>query len=192
MIVVAKTFKLCACEDRCRCLTPSVPYESYVPSYQKILDCLRPGVVREWGPGRNTAMALDAGAEVFSTESEPQYLFAHHPKLVQCYVGVGNDAYTDAWVAADVFFVDGRRRAHCIARVHEDAPGLHVLVLHDANRCRYWGALDLYKYVLVAEGGTAFATDDQKQFGWLGNALRTHEPVMNYTDWQNIPVAERR
>jgi len=179
MIVAPLDFKLYEDKD---------PFHPCGESYQKILDCLRPEVVREWGPGQNTRMALAAGAEVFSTESEPQRLFAHHPKLVQCYVAAGNDAYPDPWVAAHLFFVNGERRADCIEAVRTGAPELHVLVLCDAQRRRYWPALSCYECVLADGHGAAVATADRHVFGWLQDVLLKDRLAKKYASWAEVPV----
>ncbi len=137
-------------------------YQHYRAVYGKVLDVVKPNVVYEWGPGENTQMALEAGATVMSVEQDKQYLIPTHPRLLQLHMPVDHPEYPRPLWPAALYFVDSRRRAECIREtLHMECSRYDpVLVLHDAQRRRYWGALAGYDYVLIPDGCTAIAVND--------------------------------
>ena len=134
-------------------------YQDYEPVYKKVLEVVKPDVVYEWGPGKNTQMALDWGARVHSVEQDPKYLVSPHAFLIQYLMPVEHNLYArPREKGVDLYFVDSRRRAECIEGAiwaSRDA----VLVLHDAQRRRYWGALARYDFILIPDGCTAIAVN---------------------------------
>jgi hypothetical protein len=162
-----------------------------VPSYQKLLEILKPKTLQEWGPGKNTDMALEAGWHVRSTESEPQYLHSHHPELVQKYVAVESEQYVQP-KSSFVYFVDGRRRADCLKHIWPLTDGDKAVILHDVKRERYWQEFAHYDYVVIPDGTTGYATKQGSMCLLFIRAFMAWAPWREYAEWKEIPVAEQR
>ena len=189
VILVPVWFKFCACENRCGCDTPNIEYTSYELTYGRLLAAVKPSLVTEWGPGRNTAMALAAGASVLSVESQARYLHVHHPRLMQVYVSEEHERYLTRATGAEVAFVDGRRRRECILSLRHHEQSNHILVLHDAKRWRYWTALSQYEFIVVPDGTTAYATEDED---WQQLLREMFGRGLNeYGDYREITTASK-
>ena len=132
----------------------------YMAPYARVLSIVQPDVVQEWGPGPNTSMALALGSTVHSFEHDPAYSLSSIGRLHCHCVGVDTPEYTQA-IPADLYFVDGRRRADCIRSVRDKADGAAVLCLHDAQRIRYHEALARFDNVIFLTKGFAVAS-----MGW--------------------------
>lgn len=155
-------FDTCDCSrsDTCRC---GGRVWDFIPTYRRVLQYYRPRWVYEWGPGISTAMALGAGASVWAVEHDERYAtqIAPIPDVYTCdHIELDDDAYVVPQdLEADIYFVDGRRRAECVVNVALMAIGRRsILCLHDAQRERYQYALGHWKYVKFLTRGFAVAS----------------------------------
>lgn len=182
-------FPYCGHRHNCPC---SQGVQSYVPYYKQVLDLLQPRGVYEWGPGKNTQMALDMDCvqNVVSVEQEKRWIpDIHYKRQTVLYMQTGSEYYTKGYPGMfeshlfDLFFVDSRRRAECIDAVYEytrggpTLPRTHlpvpaVLCLHDAQRSRYHKALGRFEYVFFPHKGFAVATNHKQKFDLLKNGVR--------------------
>lgn len=153
-------FDPCACPDKCAC--GGVTTSTMAP-YMRVLRNYRPRTVYEWGPGYSTMLAVGSGAVVQSVEHDqhfadmlPQSRGFHVCRVVP----LDSDEYIAAQ-PAELYFVDGRRRAECIIKALECAkqqPSREaVLCLHDAQRDRYHEALRQWTHVRFLLRGFAVA-----------------------------------
>jgi len=135
---------------------------SFEDPYAEVLELVHPRVVFEWGPGLNTTMALKTGATVCSMEHQARFM----PRGIKTERFVPRLARADSaeyvqivpYCHADVFFVDGRRRADCIRAARTVCTDRAVLCLHDAQRERYHEALRAFPNVLFMTRGFAVAS----------------------------------
>jgi hypothetical protein len=127
---------------------------SYIESYKKILNEVKPKRVWEWGPGPNTSMALAIGAQVVSVEHQKRYAIPTIGNLISLVVGLDSKEYTSV-MPVDLYFVDGRRRADCLTAIARISGA--VVCLHDAQRVRYHDALRLFPDVIFMTKGFAVA-----------------------------------
>src|SRR5262249_49947120 len=131
-------YPACACPEGslCEC-SAQHPFE---PCYRRLLTIARPRKVLEWGPGLNTRLALEAGAEVVSRESDANW---------------GGPEWTDLGPDrdAELFFVNSRRRSDCLAAVLAQGSPDSLVCLHDAQRRRYHPALARFGHVFFATPG---------------------------------------
>ena len=151
-------YPTCNCRHTCK---HAGGLHSYVSAYKRVLSVVRPAKVFEWGPGRNSEIAVAAGAFVVAVEHDPKYVPDLSPKVFTVnLVELHSDAYVDIedHQDADMFFVDGRRRAACIRAVFEKANHQAFLCLHDAQRERYHEALRLFPYVRFLNVGFCVAS----------------------------------
>jgi hypothetical protein len=135
--------------------------QTYAPFYAALVRLFRPETVFEWGPGLNTAMALDAGARVTAIESSRDWIpKGTHGKFACIWVPENDPRYISTWgeSKADLFFVDGRKRADCIRTVYDECKEGAILCLHDAQRKRYFWALNRFDYVHFLDRGFAVAS----------------------------------
>lgn len=146
---------ICHCGHNCAC---AGGVHSYADHYAEIIRTYKPGIILEWGPGKNTEIALESGARVFSIEHEEAYArrYSKHDNY-QCFIEeVKSDEYISLHnINADLYFVDGRRRSECLRSIFEKATGDYVVCLHDAQRSRYRDAIGLFKNVKFLNGGFA-------------------------------------
>lgn len=153
----------CACTHLCG---HAGTLGGYLPTLRRALVLRRPELVFEWGPGQNTREALGFGAYVMSVESRVEWLLPDQDRLVQLLLPERDPGYTSAFelgMRPDLFFVDGRRRQECIEGAARWAREKHPsawLVLHDAQRRRYWDALKHWEHVIFPEYHTAVASHD--------------------------------
>lgn len=154
-------FATCSCTDRCG----HAGMRSYVACYQTVLDYVRPKLVYEWGPGENSRMAVEAGAQVIAVEQDIRFVprdLGHRFRALV--VDVTAPSYPIPLVRdADVYFIDSRRRAECTSAIWREcvreghAPNT-VVALHDAQRSRYHEALRLFPYVNFLDRGFCVAS----------------------------------
>jgi hypothetical protein len=166
----ADAYPACGCPPDAHCECAAL--HSYREAYRRLLAIARPGKVFEWGPGPNTRLALEAGAEVVSREFDPKWVpDVRDPKLAVELVEWAGPRWTDLGPDrdAEVFFVDSRRRSDCLAAVLDQAPAESLVCLHDAQRRRYHPALAAFGYVFFAEPGFAVAS---RSAGLLGPVAR--------------------
>ena len=171
-IVTYEGFRVCHCGGcGCNCGVPRGEMHDYESTYKQLLSLLHPQSVLEWGPGRNTELALEAGAVVWSVESNPQWLLAPTQQLTQLLVLEKSLQYTTptVWLRIEfsLVFVDGRKRAECLRRVRVSSEAWTrgtVVAVHDAQRARYWDGLKRWAYIVVPEGSLAMATDDEDTY----------------------------
>ena len=157
--VFLNPYRSCYCAHLCACC----PVDNYPESYAAVLRAFHPARVFEWGPGKNTRMALEAGAHVVSIEQNPRWMLAPRDGLEQRLVGLEDPAYVLCDPDADVYFVDSRWRAECIQSVARRARNPeHIVYLHDAQRKRYHWALRYYKYVRFLAVGNAVASNSPR------------------------------
>lgn len=159
-------FETCDCDKNC---THGGGLHSYEDAYRKVLDFLRPDKILEWGPGLNTKMGLEYGADVYSIEYQKKYVPTNiaSDKWEYGLIPKNDDAFVQFpegrkdW---DVYFVDSRRRQECITLAlqgKEDA----VVCLHDAQRERYHPYLGQFKYVKFLDKGFAIASNNDRILG---------------------------
>lgn len=152
-------FEPCACPRGCVC---GGFMRSYAMAYKRVLQVARPYLVFEWGPGHNSRLAVKAGARVFAVEHQEKFVPKDLPAIkFSCrVVPLESDDYVriSPYEHADLFFVDGRRRADCIRAVRSRCLDRAVLCLHDAQRSRYHEALKSFPYVKFLERGFAVAS----------------------------------
>jgi len=177
-------FPYCGHRHNCPC---SQGVQSYVPYYQEVLDAMQPIGVYEWGPGKNTDMALRQGvANVVSVEQEKRWIpdvqfqrqTVLHMKVASEYYASGYPGMFESGLF-DLFFVDSRRRAECIENVYKYASTHNdevVLCVHDAQRSRYHEALGKFEHVIFPHKGFAVATINSRTAAMLQHALRSTEP----------------
>lgn len=147
----------CRCRKRnCGC---SGGIHSYAHHYRAVLAKRRPRTVVEWGPGLNTQLALDAGAQqVVSVEHQQAYLYQGDCERVEsrlCALNSKDYVSPPHLDSADLFFVDGRRRVECLMQICRHAKPSAVICLHDAQRRRYFEALQLFEHVRFPQFGFA-------------------------------------
>lgn len=129
--------------------------------YAAVLAALRPRKVFEWGPGWSTRMALAAGAVVVAVEHDRRWVpqIAAPRGQFRCRLAaLYSPEYVTVDADADVYFIDGRRRAECVNAVHTHAKPSAVVCLHDAQRERYHRALQGWEYVRFLSRGFAVAS----------------------------------
>lgn len=152
-------FEACGCPRRCGCGGGRL---SYIEAYARVLRIVRPYLVMEWGPGQNSRLAVEAGARVCAIESNAKYVPEDlPPSKFSCRVTpVNSDDYirVSPYAHADLFFIDGRRRADCVHAVRASCLDRAVLCLHDAQRKRYHEALKTFEHVRFLERGFAIAS----------------------------------
>lgn len=144
---------ICNCRHNCAC---AGGVHSYVDSYRKLLELIRPRTILEWGPGLNTEIGLDAGAVVYSIEHEEAYAkkYAHSSNYHYFIEDVKSNLYVDLHgFGADLYFVDGRRRSECLNMIFNSASGNYVVCLHDAQRSRYRDSVRLFENVIFINAG---------------------------------------
>jgi len=142
----------CRCSGRCQC---ALGIHSYVEPYTKIIEIIRPWIVYEWGPGKNTQIALRSGARVTSVEHNLKFCPKPEPGLV-IKLTVLDIQYTKV-EPADLYFVDGRMRAECLDRIKDLGSPSAVVCLHDAQRMRYHAALARFDRVVFLQKDFAVA-----------------------------------
>jgi hypothetical protein len=132
--------------------------------YQAVLEAITPKLVYEWGPGRNSDMALRHGAKVFAVEQNIKFVPPNiRRNLRVCLCNVSSDEYPKPLLLdADIYFVDSRRRAECITAVFESCVESAVVALHDAQRERYHDALRLFPHVKFLRHGFCIASRDER------------------------------
>jgi len=158
-VEIKNPYEICNCPiPNCGC---SLGMQSYVDVYADLIRTLRPQLVLEWGPGRNTIMALQSGARVVSIESEKRWIPDGANQRWTCILAQERSPdYLRLWGCddADIFFVDGRRRSECLAALHLMCKPSAVVCLHDAQRIRYQKALGLFDFVEFRHRGFAVAS----------------------------------
>jgi hypothetical protein len=95
-------------------------------------------------------MAIESGAKVVAVEQNSKYVpNLPSEKFTVRIIPVNDPRYVllDGSCNADLYFVDSRRRAECIASVFNSCSDKAVLCLHDAQRARYHAALKQFPYV---------------------------------------------
>jgi hypothetical protein len=155
----AEAFPACGCPEESHCECSAL--HSYRDCYRRLLTIARPRKVLEWGPGLNTRLALEAGAEVISREFDPKWVpDCPHPKHTAELVDWQSSRWTDLGHDrdAELFFIDSRRRSDCLEAVLAQAPAESLVCLHDAQRRRYHAALAWFEHVLFAMPGFAIAS----------------------------------
>jgi hypothetical protein len=146
---------------------------SYVPFYQTVLDRLNPKLVYEWGPGVNSMMAVNGGAEVVAVEHDLRFVPTNLGPLFRAIlVDLKSPRYPSPLITnADIYFVDSRQRAECIESVWQEcvlqgsAPNT-VVALHDAQRTRYHAALRLFPFVKFLDRGFCVASCRPEVLTW--------------------------
>ena len=154
-------FEICDCKKKgCGCAGGRM---SFAGPYMHVLHSGRPKTIYEWGPGFSTGIALGFGCSVFAIEHHPKYVptIPNNDTFKCTRVQLLDDAYVTPWEAADLYFVDGRRRAACVVRTlqrcaENELPA--VLCLHDAQRARYQEALRKWPHVRFLSRGFAVAS----------------------------------
>ncbi len=154
-----EAYPACGCplDSHCECSA----LHSYRDRYRQLLSIVKPTKVFEWGPGLNTRLALEAGAEVVSREFDPNWVpDLRHPKLTVDLVDWKGPRWTGLGPDrdAELFFVDSRRRSDCLAAVLTQGPPDALVCLHDAQRRRYHPALCRFGHVFFALPGFAIAS----------------------------------
>ena len=170
-----EAFPACDCPEDSHCECSAL--HSYKDCYRQLLTIARPRKVLEWGPGLNTRLALQAGAEVVSREFDPKWVpDCHHPKHTVELVDWKRSAWTDLEHDrdAELFFIDSRRRSDCLEAVLTRASPDSLACLHDAQRRRYHPTLARFQHVLFAMRGFAIASRSQR-------LLRPIARLMNLT-----------
>jgi hypothetical protein len=153
------SFPACACPEDSHCECSAL--HSYRDCYRQLLTITRPRKVLEWGPGLNTRLALQAGAEVVSREFDPKWVpDCQHPRHAVELVDWEGSRWPDPGSDrdADLFFIDSRRRSDCLDAVRVAAPPDSLVCLHDAQRRRYHAALARFGHVYFAAPGFAIAS----------------------------------
>lgn len=157
--VFENPFPVCRCIRAC---SHDVGIHSYAEAYQAVLDAVRPGKVFEWGPGRNSAMAIAAGAEVFAVEFDPRYVPDLPKGSFHCFMVPIDDPEEFAGLRgvtdAEIYFVDSRHRQRCLRNILLQAREDAVVCLHDAQRLRYQVVLREFPYVKFLERGFCIAS----------------------------------
>jgi hypothetical protein len=143
----------CNCIEKCACGDYT---RGYIDLYLLLLAAVKPKIVQEWGPGTNTRAALATGAVVYSVEHDEAYRHPDMPKLIMSIVPLESMQYVTP-ITADLYFVDGRRRAECLMMIAGAASPRAVVCLHDAQRARYHDALSLFPFVEFVTNGIAIA-----------------------------------
>lgn len=147
----------CQCKKRyCSC---AGGLHSYATHYSEIIDRYRPSIVVEWGPGLNTELALATPIkQVVSVEHQEKYIYrGTDQRCSQRLVQVDSFEYISPREIseADLFFVDGRRRAECLIQIFKKAKPGAIVCVHDAQRARYIPALQLFDNVKFPRFGFA-------------------------------------
>jgi hypothetical protein len=175
----ATKFPYCGHRHNCPC---AQGVQSYVPHYQKVLEAAQPIGVYEWGPGKNTEMALQYNVKnVVSVEQEKRWIpDVQFKRQTVLYMKVESEHYITGYPGMfesglfDLFFVDSRRRAECVERVYQYAREHNedtVLCLHDAQRSRYHAALSKFEYVVFPHKGFAVATNSPARMDRIRESL---------------------
>ncbi|HJZ56407.1 MAG TPA: hypothetical protein VKE74_15690, partial [Gemmataceae bacterium] len=154
-----EAYPACGCPEDSHCECSAL--HSYVDRYRQLLSIAKPRKVLEWGPGLNTRLALEAGAEVVSREFAPEWVpDLRHPKLTVDLMDWRGPRWTDLGPDrdAELFFIDSRRRSDCLAAVLAQASPNSLVCLHDAQRRRYHPALAGFGYVSFVMPGFAIAS----------------------------------
>ena len=154
---------------------------SYIPYYQKLLDYINPVNIFEWGPGKNTEIALrkESVKKIISIEQDKKWI----PDIVDkrsCIIHckVESDFYVNGFVELwkgnkfDLFFIDSRKRSECLNAVYDYSINYNpsiIVCLHDAQRSRYKECLFKFKYVHFLHKGFAVATLSEEIFIKLKN-----------------------
>lgn len=152
---------------QCNCLIKncscSGDMHSYIPHYQKILECLNPKKIFEWGPGLNTKLGLATPSveSIIAIEQDPKWIPEIEDSRFQVFTvpeHEPNYVHLQGHEDADIFFIDSRRRAECLDLVRMQASSQAVICLHDAQRHRYHEALAKFGAVKFFDVGFAIAT----------------------------------
>lgn len=159
-------FKPCKCRfDRCNC----TGLHSFVDDYERILHIYNKKLkIYEWGPGKNTEIALKYNANVYSVEFDMKWLYKTNNHL-QTNIFI-TDYTSKEWSDishyndCDIYFIDSRKREICIESVYNNAKGEYIICLHDAQRQRYHKALSLFRYVYFFNRGFCFATNSERLY----------------------------
>ena len=163
----------CSHSHNCSC---SGGTHSYVPYYEKIINLIKPVNVFEWGPGKNTDIALQTESlkKIVSVEQDKRWIpTISDSRSCIIYCSQDSDFYVKGfenyWVENkfDLFFIDSRKRSECLETVYNYSleHNLSTIVcLHDAQRERYRKALSKFRYVYFLHKGFAVATLCEKTF----------------------------
>ena len=156
-------FETCDCKNRhCGC---SGGRMSLAGPYQRVLRVVKPRYVYEWGPGFSTGIAIGFCIPVIAVEHDKKYIpnIPFNDQLHCIHAKMQSEQYVEPQTDAELFLVDGRRRAECIRRVLRrytdgtEKPFSPVLCLHDAQRTRYHKALREWPHVRFLARGFAVA-----------------------------------
>ncbi|MCP5059565.1 MAG: class I SAM-dependent methyltransferase [bacterium] len=147
---------------------PSDGIFSFVPVLAPLLARMaeQGGAYLEWGMGRSTRMALQAGIQVVSVEHDPHwfnyFMDEHrgHPNLtahlladLDQYVAIARTAPANT----GLIFVDGVARPECLVAASQVIPRLASrcdVLLHDARDPAYVDAIGIYQHTEYPEGDT--------------------------------------
>lgn len=154
---------------------PAKSMHSYSTTLYAVLDEFEPRSAFEWGPGTSTQILslYPSVKKLTSVEHEIIYYdmierlsygnlnLVYKPDMTE-YVERLNEDY-------DLIFVDGRNRAACLRRARGKS---NLVILHDAARYQYRGAVNEYNHVIwTDDGNTAVLTDDRLTYERLLNCL---------------------
>lgn len=124
--------------------------------------------VVEWGPGKNTEMAMLCGAQVLSIEHSKQWIPSFGDLMgntvTYIYTPIESLLYRDfsEMEDADLFFVDGLKRTQCLINIARRCKSEAVVCLHDAQREDYWEGLYKFRFVKFMEWSFAVASHSDK------------------------------
>lgn len=132
--------------------------------YTRTLLFLKPKKLVEWSSDPTATIPLKMGIQVLSITPRgvPWSGSGYTPRVSS----PGEPSYYDltGWWDSRVFLVDWREREICIDLVYHQGPEDSVIILHDAQRKRYQGALAKFPFVVFLSRGFCLASRDRSIF----------------------------